>query len=373
MRRSLSLMVVCVVMVGGLVLGGCRAAERDRGVAWSSSRPVERAVPAALGGHPLAMLPENIKLCRALGLDPMVIARLERMQLYAMSPVEVHQYLKYLHAREPDLRTRLGILARKNKGQAYEIFLLGESPFELYDAQPLYSLRKSDCVVYAEHTLAMGLGWDWESFFGFLQRIRYKDGQIGVATRNHFTESDWAPNNSWLYTEVTRELGGDRVVEFSQRVNRSASLRRTFGVETEIPIESRVDAYLPYEEAGVALEGLRTGDLALIVRGKGVENLWVGHVTMVIRNEDGTIHLIHSAQPVVREESIQQLIRNEVGRIPTKQAEGKGWFHGFKFLRLNDEPLQRLAEVDGVGAPVIKVPVGALITSEPVRPVIEVE
>lgn len=39
-----------------------------------------------------------------------------------------------------------------------------------------------------------------------LQRIRYKDGVIGVLTRNHFTEADWVVNNSWLIKNITDSL-----------------------------------------------------------------------------------------------------------------------------------------------------------------------
>jgi hypothetical protein len=34
------------------------------------------------------------------------------------------------------------------------------------------------------------------------------NGQIGVATRNHFTETDWNPSNRWLVRDITAEVAG---------------------------------------------------------------------------------------------------------------------------------------------------------------------
>jgi hypothetical protein len=41
-----------------------------------------------------------------------------------------------------------------------------------------------------------------------LQRIRYRDGVIGVATRNHYTEMDWNVANRWLVTDISADLAG---------------------------------------------------------------------------------------------------------------------------------------------------------------------
>lgn len=76
--------------------------------------------------------------------------------IFKMNPAEVDRYLGHLHATQPDLRTRIAEIGRKHLGQPYEVYLLGEFPYEIFDAQPLFNLQKSDCVVFAEHTYAMG-------------------------------------------------------------------------------------------------------------------------------------------------------------------------------------------------------------------------
>jgi hypothetical protein len=104
--------------------------------------------------------------------DEARLAALDAKPLYQFSEKDVDLYLRHLHATEPDLRKRVVTLARKNINQPYELYLLGESPFESIDPQPVYCLAKSDCVVFAEHTLAMALSDSWPQFMTMLLRIR---------------------------------------------------------------------------------------------------------------------------------------------------------------------------------------------------------
>ncbi len=120
-----------------------------------------------------------------------------------MKPDEVGRCSAYLHVVEPNFRKRIAHLGRKNLGQPYEIDLLAAFPYETIDDQPLFNLEKSDCVVFAEHTYAMARSQSWPEFFWMLQRIRYQDGVIGVSTRNHYTETDWNRQNTWLINDIT--------------------------------------------------------------------------------------------------------------------------------------------------------------------------
>lgn len=296
------------------------------------------------------------------------LAPLLTKPLHQFTEVEVGLYLPHLQATEPDLRQRVLHLARKNLGQPYELYLLGEMPFETYDPQPLYSLGKSDCLVFAEHTLAMALSHDWTGFMRLLQRIRYRDGQIGVATRNHFTETDWNPSNRWLARDVTLELSGPHAVKFSEKIDRAAFLRKRYGLETTIPVEEHQDSYLPFAEIALVAAHLRDGDLINIVRGivkPGAPvdstfggHAWIGHVGLVAQGPDGTLHLIHSAEPEVREEPLAQFITRETAQLAERDAAGKPRLLGFKFLRLEPDPLANLRQIDGADAPRVTLPDG---------------
>ncbi|MGD9634604.1 MAG: N-acetylmuramoyl-L-alanine amidase-like domain-containing protein [Pirellulales bacterium] len=294
------------------------------------------------------------------------IAEPKEKPLYELSEAEVGDYLHKLNGNEPNLRRRIMDLARKNIGQLYDIYLLGEFPFETYDPQPMYSLTKSDCVVFAEHTYAMALTSDWPSFMKLLQRIRYRDGQIGVATRNHYTEADWVKSNDWLVHDITSEIAGDAGVKFSEKIDRAKFLKGRYKLDVDIPVEEHHDLYLPYSEIGRIGDQLQDGDCINVVRAvvkpgdppsKPVDGtVFVGHVGLVAHGPDGTLHMIHSSVPHVREEPLTEYIRRSTEKIETLDKDGKARLVGFKFLRLTEDPLASLREIDGPDAPRVKLP-----------------
>ena len=85
---------------------------------------------------------------------------------------------------------------------------------------------------------------------------------------------------------------------------------------------------------------------------------WVGHVGLVAHGPDGTLHIIHSAEPAVREETMAQFIARETAQLAERDAAGKARLLGFKFLRLTDDPLTNLRQLDGPGFPHVTLPDG---------------
>jgi N-acetylmuramoyl-L-alanine amidase-like len=343
----------------------------------------EEDEPAA----PVALTQKQRRICEELGIDPKQLAGLIAKPLYEFNEPEVDVYLRYLSVFEPELPRRVAHLARKNIGQPYEIYLLGEMPFEHYDPQPIYSLGKSDCLVYAEHTYAMALTDSWEGFIRMLQRVRYKDGRIGVVTRNHYTEADWNPNNRWLVRDITAELARNRVVRFGQKVDRAKFLRNRYKLETDIPVKEYEHVFIRFEDIDMAKPRLRDGDFVNIVRGtpakpggagaadgdsqakgRGAKpgtmrdifggSAWVGHTGLIVLGENGEVHLIHSARPAVREEPIDDYIARSTQNLEALDAAGKARLLGFKFLRLQKDPLGNLRKIDGPDAPRVTLPGG---------------
>jgi hypothetical protein len=236
--------------------------------------------------------------------EPASLAELRQRPLYTFSEWDLDLYLRHTRETEPDLCKRVVRLGRQNIGQPYEIYLLGEFPFELYDPQPLYCLQKSDCVVFAEHTDAMALAHDGPSFFALLQRIRYNQGRIGVRWRNHFTLADWDRNNAWLFKDVTKTLGGGKLwVELHQVCKRARFFRSRYNLDVAIPDETIVDAYIPRANVPAILGELRDGDLVHIIRGDA-DSQWAGHVGLIALGPDGTVDFLHSAKPRVREQPL---------------------------------------------------------------------
>ena len=268
---------------------------------------------------------------------PTPLAALLQKQVYQMTPFEAGQYIAHMQGAEPDLRKRIAAIGRQNIGQPYSLHLLGEFPYEIHDSLPLYSLAQSDCVVFAEHTYAMALSGSWEEFFWMLQRIRYRDGVIGVATRNHYTEMDWNVANGWLVTDVSGELAGPGGPSYAMTVDRARFLRTRHNTVRDIPVETSRQAFVPKEQVAAIASQLQEGDFVNVISTRDGEH-WASHVGLVVLGPNGERHFLHSAEPKVREETFASFMARAAEREATNAREGRNGqrLAGFKFLRLNE-------------------------------------
>jgi hypothetical protein len=262
-------------------------------------------------------------------VHPLIAARpLKKLQaapLYSFTERDVDAYLKYLHEAEPDPIKRVVSLARKNIGQPYAIYLLGEFPYELYDPDPMYCLDKSDCVTFVENTYAMALSHDWPSYFKTLQRIRYKDGKIGMLTRNHESVADWDPNNAWLFEEITAKLGGGKATVPMHMTWKPAKFFAKWNIGQDMPDVVIESTYIPRDKVSSILSELKDGDVVHIVRGNAKEQ-YVGHFGIVAHGPNGEVNMVHSAEPAVREQGIQDFVDRNKNTM------------GLKFLRPKPQP-----------------------------------
>ena len=286
----------------------------------------------------------QIKIAADIGISESELTALFKKPLYQMKPREVGRYLAYLHEAEPDLRTRVMHLARKNIGQPYEIFLLGEFPFEIHDNNPMFNLERSDCVVFAEHTYAMALSRSWEEFFWMLQRIRYANGVIGVTTRNHYTEADWNVQNAWLVSDISAAVAGDRVARYRAVIDRAAFLKKSHQTNTTIALQIINESYVPTYAVADVLSKLKAGDFVNVISLKsaqGESEFLASHVGLVVIGANGERRFLHSSEPAVREETFSDFIKRAEAREVRNLANGKSSLvlKGFKFLRLNDQPV----------------------------------
>ena len=319
---------LCLIALGVAMFAAAGCAHMSRDTARDTPRPA------------ISLTPSQILAASAVGISVEALTSLIDKPLYRMKPDEVGRYLAYLRRAEPDFRARVVHLGRKNIGQPYELYLLGEFPYETVDDQPLFSLEKSDCVVFAEHTYAMAMAESWEDFFWLLQRIRYRDGVIGVVTRNHYTETDWNPQNAWLFTEISAALAGERAATYPLTVDRSRFLKNRYKLDRAIAVQTTTEAYVPKAIVAELLPQLQQGDLVNIISGKA-GGYWASHVGMVAIGPDGARNLLHSSEPAVREESFESFMQRARDREASNAAAGIDGpvLAGFKFLRLHDNPV----------------------------------
>lgn len=278
----------------------------------------------------------QLQAAARVGLPEAELTTLLNKPLYRMQPAEVDRFLAWQQLDQPQLRQRIAALARKNIGQPYELYLLGEFPFEIDDSQPLFDLTKSDCVVFVEHTYAMALSASWPEFFWMLQRIRYRDGVIGVATRNHYTEADWNLANRWLVQDVTRTLGAP-TQPYRQRIDRQAFLKKQFKIDRPQAVQDFDDVFIAKQDVAAIESQLQDGDFVNVISGRN-GSYWASHVGLIVTGPDGSRRLLHSAEPQVREETLQAFIARMAERDARQAGQNKPALAGFKFLRLNDAP-----------------------------------
>jgi len=275
--------------------------------------------------------------CAIAPRGPLPLEAVLAKPIHRMTPEEAGRYIAHMHRAEPDLRRRIAAIGRQNIGQPYRLHLLGEYPFEIHDEQPLFSLTHSDCVVFAEHTYAMALSRSWEEFFWMLQRIRYRDGVIGVATRNHYTEQDWNIANAWLVTDISDALAGAGAPSYRLVVDRARFLKTRHRTERSFPVQKSIERYVPAERIGDALRKLRDGDFVNVISTRDGAH-WASHVGLVVTDAQGRRNFLHSAEPEVLEESFDGFIARTREREARQARDGKPGqvLAGFKFLRLND-------------------------------------
>lgn len=279
--------------------------------------------------------------------ESLTVGDLATRPLYTFDETDLDRYLPAIHRLEPGLPGRIVRLGRQNIGQPYEIYLLGEFPYEFYDPDPIYCLSKSDCLTFCEHIYAMALSQDWWSFLRTLQRIRYRDGVIGMLTRNHYTLADWNRNNAFLFEDLTTSLGQGQAYIPLHQVCRRARFFSQFGIGQDVPDEPIVDYYIPTENVPGILPELRDGDFVNIIRGDS-NSQWCGHTGLIAIGPDGTVNFLHSARPAVREQPL-------IGYITTNRR-----CLGIKILRLRPDAEQIIQSDLAASTPATEVSEAAL-------------
>jgi hypothetical protein len=142
---------------------------------------------------------------------------------------QVQDELRRVHRQAASLPRRVEAVSELFLGTPYKLDALGEGPDGEFDRDPLIRFDAFDCTTFVETVMALSLESDLESAARTLQKIRYKDGQIGYATRNHITELDWVPNNvrAGYLRDITSEVAGRDAIEMSKTVSKRDWLRKS--------------------------------------------------------------------------------------------------------------------------------------------------
>lgn len=276
----------------------------------------------------------NLRRTLTLLLFTMLVLQAQTFDLtrpiYELDNIAIDRLLTEISQKNWTITERINFYSAKFLGMPYNLQCAGDGPYALYEPWPLVNFRETNCMVFCEHVLALAISDSWDNFFNNLQQIRYKDGIIGMRTRNHYTMADWLPANRWLLNDVSRLVGGS----YTQQVTRTISHRQFFtgkgisDLRYVLPDRTLTIDYIPSTALPAIAKNLKTGDiLALIFANKS--DIFSAHMLMVAE-KDG--------QRVIRESSNSKMTTFDTPYSEWAQSiQSKPRYCGICVMRVRDE------------------------------------
>ncbi|MFC2083793.1 N-acetylmuramoyl-L-alanine amidase-like domain-containing protein [Bacteroidota bacterium] len=202
-------------------------------------------------------------------------------KIFEMNSVEIDSILQVIGKSNLTVTEKMNYYSEIFLDMPYNLTCTGDGPYALYEPEPLLNLTNTNCMVYCEHVLALSISDSWDNFFNNLQQIRYKDGIIGMRTRNHYTMADWLPQNNWLLEDVSRKVGNTDTESVTRLISHKQFFKkkgitdlRYIQPDREISID-----YVPFNELLKNSDKMADGDiLALIFSGK--DDIFSAHMLM---------------------------------------------------------------------------------------------
>ena len=232
-------------------------------------------------------------------------------QFQPLTNAHIQEELRRIHQQAASLPQRVQAVSELFLGVPYKLGSLGEGPDGEFDRDPLIRFDAFDCTTFVETVMALSLDSDLNSATRTLQKIRYKDGQIGYTTRNHFIELDWVPNNvraGYLH-DITSDVAGRNAVEIHKTISkRKWYLRKSLvsleGGFTEVeklrfvlklrhlgrrfPDQRATLTVLPLKALPLALANIPSGTIANLVHAnQRYKETIVSHQVFLIKKSDG--------------------------------------------------------------------------------------
>jgi hypothetical protein len=187
----------------------------------------------------------------------------------------------------PDAGERIAFLSSQFLGIPYQdTTLIGDM-----DTDEVFTINLEgvDCFTMIDYIEAMRLSSTFDSFSENLKKVRYRNGIISFAKRNHFF-SDWALHNGGSVEDVTEQICPGRVHSVKKQLNlKDEGLLFVPGIR---PVQREIK-YIPSAEIDDSVTSrLMTGDYIGIY--SDLKGLDVSHVGIFIR-EGNSIKLRHAA------------------------------------------------------------------------------
>jgi len=236
---------------------------------------------------------------------------LPQEQLYRLTIPQIEEVMAAVARTHRSRTARIAAFSERALGTPYAADSLGEGSGAACDADPLIDLSRVDCVTFCEQVLALTMSRNYDEAFRNLQRIRYRDGIISFATRNHFVMADWLPRNQWLLKDITGDAGGELCQVMTKTIDRrSFAASRGCADAGEWPQPQRISIrYIPTPHLPKTVLQLKGSEvLVLITRREGI---FASHLGFIIKSGDGSTLFRHasSIHKKVVDEPIEHLYR----------------------------------------------------------------
>lgn len=251
-------------------------------------------------------------------------------KIYQMSKWEIDSLLTVKSEENLTVTARMNFYSQLFLGMPYGLTCVGDGPYALYDTKPQLTLDTTNCMVYCEDVLAFSISDSYENFFNNLQQIRYKDGIVGMKTRNHYTMADWLPENSWLLHDVAKEVASSKV----KTLTRTISHKNFFagkGIEDMRYVKddrTLTINYIPFDALFEIKDNFKDGDI-LALMFKNLDNIFSAHMLMVYDTPNGK---------VIRESSLSKktTLDTPYNEWVAKHQNSKKYI-GIALMRVNDD------------------------------------
>jgi hypothetical protein len=252
-----------------------------------------------------------------------------KKQYHLISLAEIDQDIRRIAASHLSNADKIAYYSGCFAGAPYKLVCEGEGENGRYETEPLLNLKQVNCMTFCEIVMAIALSDHYEEMFNVLQHIRYRDGFISMATRNHYTMVDWLPANSWCLDEVTRQVGGADIVE-STRTIRHGKFFAGKGISDlphVLPDRTVTVPFIPLKKLAAHESELHNGDIVALIQDK--TDIFSAHMLLIIK-EDGKTWFRHASMSAGK--VVDQPFREYINSLSKSKL-----YQGMSFMRIKEK------------------------------------
>lgn len=254
----------------------------------------------------------------------------DKRRFFQMSNLEIDSLLAVTSQKQMTITDRMKFYSEFFLETNYSWTCTGDGPYAIYEANPLVNFKETNCMVFCEHVLALAISDSWDNFFNNLQQIRYKNGIIGMRTRNHYTMADWLPENNWLLDDVSNDLGGSYTKSVTRTISHQNFFKGKRIKDLRYVLEDRklTVNYVPKKNLLNIKNNLKNGDIGAILFANK-NDIFSAHMFMIIEKND---------QLIVRESSTSKMSTFDTTfENWAKKIESSNRYIGVSFMRVREE------------------------------------